>query len=78
VLSMMLERCGLTGTLRGTKSRMPTIMPIRLHVSVGKMLRLSVIGALLGGTASGQEVQSQAEKLAYGAGRPTCPTPLQK
>src|ERR1700739_135350 len=75
---MMLERCGLTGTLRGTKSRMPTIMPIRLHVSVGKMLRLSVIGALLGGTASGQEVQSQAEKLAYGADKANVPDAIAK
>jgi HEAT repeat protein len=62
----------------GTKSRMPTIMPIRLHVSVGKMLRLSVIGALLGGTASGQEVQSQAEKLAYGADKANVPDAIAK
>jgi hypothetical protein len=57
---------------------MPTIMPIRLHVSVGKMLRLSVVGALLGGTASGQEVQSQAEKLAYGADKANVPDAIAK
>jgi len=68
----------LTGTLRGTKSRMPNTMPIHLHVSVGKVLRLSVVGALLGGTASGQEVQNQAEKLAYVADRANVPDAIAK
>jgi len=57
---------------------MPTIMPINLHVSVGKMLRLSVMGALLGGSASGQEAQSQAEKLAYGADKANVPDAIAK
>jgi hypothetical protein len=57
---------------------MPTIMPINLHVSVGKMLRLSVIGVLLGGSASGQEVQSQAEKLTYGADKANVPDAIAK
>lgn len=70
--------CQLVRTLRGTKSRMSTVMPIRLHFSVGKMLRLSVIAALLGRTASGQEVQSQAEKLAYGVDRANVPDAIAK
>ena len=57
---------------------MPTIMSSRLHVSVRKMLRLSVIGALLGGAASGQEAQSQAEKLAYGADKANVPDAIAK
>ena len=57
---------------------MPTIMPINLHVSVGKMLRLSVIGVLLGGSASGQEVQSQAEKLTTGADKANVPDAIAK
>src|SRR4029077_3076408 len=63
---------------RGTKSRMPTIMPICLHISVGKMLRISIIGVLLGGTASGQEVQSQGEKLAYGVDKANVPDAIAK
>ena len=42
------------------------------------MLRLSVIGALLGGTVSGQEVQSQVEKLAYGADKANVPEAIAK
>ena len=57
---------------------MPTIMPIRLNVSVGKLLRLSVIGVLLGGTASGQGAQSQGEKLAYGADKANVPDAIAK
>jgi hypothetical protein len=57
---------------------MPNTMPIRLHVSVGKVVRLSVVGALLGGTASGQEVQNQAEKLAYGADKANVPDAIAK
>ena len=57
---------------------MLTIMLSRLHVSMGKMLRISVIGVLLGGTASGQEVQSQAEKLAYGADKANVPDAIAK
>jgi hypothetical protein len=44
------------------------------------MLRLSVMGVLLGCTARGQEVQSQAEneKLAYGADKANVPDAIEK
>jgi HEAT repeats len=57
---------------------MPTIMTIRLHIGVGKMLRLFVMGALLGGIASGQQAQGQAEKLAYGADKANVPDAIAK
>jgi hypothetical protein len=37
-----------------------------------------LLAALLGGTASGQEVQSQAEKLAYGADKANVPDAIAK
>ena len=61
------------------KSRMCTIVVIHLHGSVlGKILRLAVIGALLGGTARGQEVQGQPEKLAYSADKANVPDAIAK
>jgi hypothetical protein len=53
-------------------------MPLRLHISAGKMLWLFVMGALLLASASGQEAQSQAEKLAYGADKANVPDAIAK
>ena len=53
-------------------------MRIRLHFRVGKVLRLSVMVALLGSVAIGQEVQSQPEKLAYGADKANVPDAVEK
>jgi hypothetical protein len=53
-------------------------MAIHLHGSTRRIVRLSLIGALLGSTANGQETQSQPERLAYAADRANVPDAIAK
>jgi hypothetical protein len=68
----------LTGTLSGLGSKMAAIMPIHVPHSVGKIFRLAVIGALLGGAVVGQTTQNQDEKLAYGVDKANVPDAIAK
>src|SRR5215469_14047710 len=66
-----------TGGLRCMKIRMFTTMAIYLG-SMRRILRLLVVGALLGSTANGQETQTQPERLAYAADRANVPDAIAK
>jgi hypothetical protein len=57
---------------------MAAIMPIHVPHGVGKILRLAVIGALLGGAVVGQTTQNQDEKLAYGVDKANVPDAIAK
>jgi len=54
-----------------------TTMVIYLR-STRRILRLLVIGALLGSTANGQETQTQPERLAYAADSANVPDAIAK